>query len=368
MVAAKQGIEAIDKWHDPASVAILLACFLSLWLLSVLLQKAGVRSQASGGRIQETRASKQSPGNPDEQQSNKEAKTLPSVENPPSPSSVFRPPSSGPASLPSRSSVKNSDVSDPSAAPSSLSSVKSASEVSASQHFSVSAFPEAPSRTLAFSLQPLAFLFWLFAAEFLTEAWYRWHERNLPAPVTWSLELPRDNSTLRDLPFSDKTRQFLRFDEGLNATWQEPDGTKWQGIFLRWDPGRIAVHLAKTHTPQACLPASGREIVRESKLQFAEVNGLNLPFRTYTVQDQGGTLHVFYCLWEDRQDNRAFGPESLSYGNRLAPVLAGRRNSGQRSVELAVWGIDDPDQALRAFQEQLRLRIKHQTPTRARLH
>ena len=34
--------------------------------------------------------------------------------------------------------------------------------------------------------------------------------------------------------------------------------------------------------------------------------------------------------------------------------------------QLAVWGIDDPDQALRAFEEQLRLRIKPTNPEKPR--
>ena len=62
------------------------------------------------------------------------------------------------------------------------------------------------------------------------------------------------------MPFSEKTKQLLRYDEGINGAWEEADGSQWQAIFLRWNPGRIAVHLAKSHTPEVCLTAAGHEL------------------------------------------------------------------------------------------------------------
>lgn len=196
-------------------------------------------------------------------------------------------------------------------------------------------------------------LFWIVLVEVGTEAWYRIHERNLPLPVTWKATLPRDNPSFRELPISETTRQFLRCDEGVNGAWNEPDATRWQAIFLRWDAGRIAPHLAKNHTPEICLAASGREILSVSGLQWLAVHGLELPFRSYRVKEGSGTLHVFYCLWEDRAVDRAFGPTTLSYGNRLEPVLTGRRHSGQRSLEVVIWGVADAAEAQRALVRQL---------------
>lgn len=43
----------------------------------------------------------------------------------------------------------------------------------------------------------------------------------------------------------------------------------------------------------------------------------------------------------------------MSYANRLAPVLAGRRNSGERSLEVAIWGIADRQEAEAAFAREL---------------
>jgi hypothetical protein len=45
---------------------------------------------------------------------------------------------------------------------------------------------------------------------------------------------------------------------------------------------------------------------------------------------------------------------SLTFGNRLAPVLAGLRNPGQRSLEIAVTGVADAADAEDALREQLK--------------
>jgi len=205
----------------------------------------------------------------------------------------------------------------------------------------------------AFQLCSIFLTFWLILVEAGTELWYRSHEWGVPKTGAWKVELPRDNPTFRDLPLSDKTKQFLRYDEAFNGAWQQADGQKWQAIFLRWNPGRIAVQLAKSHTPEVCLTAAGRDLVSQSGLRAVRVHGLEMPFRSYVVKDESGPLHVFYCLWEDRATEQSFRTTVMSYANRLGPVLAGRRNSGQRSLEVAVWGIADQNEADAALAREL---------------
>jgi exosortase len=291
-VAAHKGIAAIAHWHDPAGVTILLACFLSLWLLSLCLR--------------------------------------------PSPRQSISP------SL---------------------------------HHYTAPALPRSLTPSLAYSI-PLAL--WLLAVEAATELWYRAHESQLLSPVPWHVELPRDNATFRELPFSQKTKQILRYDEGLNGSWTDGAGRRWQAIFIHWNAGRAAFHLAKSHTPEDCLTAAGRQVIAQSDLHRLSVHGLQLPFRSYTAttephpgfQDSAGSrpdlnpetaatrLNVFYCLWDDRAADQSFGATTLTYANRLAPVLAGRRNTGQRSLEVAIWGIDDPAAAELALRHELDKLVK----------
>ncbi len=198
----------------------------------------------------------------------------------------------------------------------------------------------------------LGLLVWLVVVEAGVATWYRVHEWRLPRSAAWSVRAPRDEPEFAALPLADKTRQLLRYDEAMSFSWRE--GTaRWQLIYLRWKPGRIAVHLATSHTPEVCWPAAGRKWVSTSDLKFIKVRGLQLPFRCYVMEEAGRPIHVFYCLWEDRASDPSFQTEALTYGNRLGPVLAGRRNAGERSLELAVWGIDDAPEAEAAVQRQL---------------
>jgi exosortase len=199
---------------------------------------------------------------------------------------------------------------------------------------------------------------WLILVELGTESWYRLHERVLPAAATWRVTFPTENPSFRNLVLPDNTSRMLRCDEALDGSWWENAGQRWQAIFLRWEPGRAAVHLAKSHTPEVCLTAAGRELLSQSGPRYIAVGGLDLPFRCYVLKDAEGPLRVFYCLWEDRAAMQSFSTMNLSYANRLAPVLAGRRNPGERSLELAVWGISDESEATAAFISQVNKLIK----------
>ena len=55
-----------------------------------------------------------------------------------------------------------------------------------------------------------------------------------------------------------------------------------------------------------------------------------------------------------------FAAERLRYGTRWARVQSGVRNCGQRSLEVAVWGIIEPKEAALAFAQQLENIVKVQ--------
>lgn len=188
-------------------------------------------------------------------------------------------------------------------------------------------------------------LAWIVIVELATEAWYRVHEKPVAVSAVWHPVLTSDLPGFHQIGFTRESRQFLRFDEGLNIAWKEMDGLRWQAIYLRWNPGKVAVCLARNHTPQDCLLASGHQLVGRSELQLVSVAGLELPFRHYLAGRADAPLHVFYCLWEDRAGGQASEGEWLTYSNRLKAVREGRRNCGQRSLELAIWGAANETQA-----------------------
>ena len=200
----------------------------------------------------------------------------------------------------------------------------------------------------------VALLVWLLLVDAVTSTWYRAHESSLPAPIRWSLAKPTQVVALDEKPLSPKAKQMLRFDTGQNITWKDAAGRKWQAIFLYWAPGRIAARLAKDHTPAICLSAAGRSLLAQPKADIIAVAGLRMRVDRYVASDYRlGKVHVLYCIREDRCGDEIHSTPRSVWHERIAPVLAGRRNSGQRSLELAVWGIDDESEARRELIAQM---------------
>lgn len=219
-----------------------------------------------------------------------------------------------------------------------------------------------PPARLCFPLRPpgpgIALACWIAAVEFGTEGWYRIHELGLPQAAGWRPVFGENAREFRRLAFSAATRRLLRFDEGSNVCWKDDEGRNWQAIFLRWAPGRTAVHLARNHTPEDCLTAGGRRILSRSGPILIPVGNWRLPFRAYAIHDNRGPATVFYCLWEDRAAEQSFAAQWLTYQNRLIPVLTGRRHRGQRSLELAVWGAGSEWEAQEALRQMLPRSLK----------
>jgi len=341
-VASVKGVSAIKSWHDPAGVAILVGCFLSLWGVARLLAK-DKRLSTIDHRLRNTDFGPltidQSAGTADQ------------VLN-------LNP---TPALNPQDSGMINSEIHK--MRERGQGAERNAQGAGhAELHVSETQVSGLRSQVYGLSsnlygqrskLPGLFLLLWLFLVEIGVEGWYRWHEGRLPEPVAWSVQLPESNPGFRRVAVPERTRRILRYDEAANAAWTGPSNSRWQVIFLRWNPGRTAVHLAKNHTPEVCFGSAGRRVVSQSEVRWYESAGLKLPFRVYEVADPAASLRVFYCLWDDRASAQGAETMMLTYSNRLAPVLAGRRQSGQRSLEVAVWGYEQPGEAEEAFKAEL---------------
>ena len=193
---------------------------------------------------------------------------------------------------------------------------------------------------------------WFVAVEISVEAWYRWHEQRLPLATPWTMRWPTNNPTFKAAFLPERARQILRYDEGRSVAW-ETDGIGWQAVFLRWNPGRTALHLAQNHTPEVCMTAAGHRLKTLSETTWFTAGDLRLPFIVYAVTDTPRPVYVFYCLWEDRASSQGRGTMMFTYRNRLAPMLQGLRNPGQRSLEIALTGELDATQAEATLQNEL---------------
>jgi exosortase len=194
--------------------------------------------------------------------------------------------------------------------------------------------------------------------EISTEVWFRMHEHRGEL-VQWSARWPQSNPSYQARPIAKEVKGIMLFDESAAATWVDADERGWLGFYFRWWTannfyGRMKVAMAKGHSPEICLQAAGWTLQSELAPATAQVRpDLALPFRRYIFQQGGRTMHVFFAVVEDQANGNSPGMFRMTHLDRLRAALAGSRNFGERSVEVAVTGFSSPDEAWAAFQAQL---------------
>lgn len=209
---------------------------------------------------------------------------------------------------------------------------------------------------------------WLVLVEVGTELWYRLHERKARANPAWVVAWPQGSKGFTDVRIPERVLITLSADENKAATWLDPQDAKWSAAYARWRAGRPISRIARVHRPDICFAASGRRLRADlGVVQVPVGNGLQLPFKTYVFDPPPGSrntgdLFVFYCLWEDRDDNR-FGPDPdapllPSLRRRFQSVANGQRDPEQRTLEISIGGPRSVDEATKALQTQLPALIK----------
>lgn len=195
---------------------------------------------------------------------------------------------------------------------------------------------------------------WLIAAEGTVQFWYRSHQ--VGDRLGWAILWPDSENNYKQVPITHEAEALLHFNEGGGASWETADGHQWVMYFFKWFPGRTAARFVKIHRPDICLPASGRIMERDNGLRMLNVNGVNLPVRSYRFDDRGSPLHVFYCYWDARSsfENVASAvAEDWSFRGRVRAALQGRREIGAQILEIVVWGYEDDNEARDALTREL---------------
>src|SRR5919201_623503 len=149
--------------------------------------------------------------------------------------------------------------------------------------------------------------------------------------VRWTVRWPSDENGFKAVPIAPEAESLLRYNDGGGATWNGRDGRRWMMYFFRWLPGRTASLFVKVHLPDICLPASGMTMVADNGTRFIRVNGVNLPIRSYVFDEQGTSLHVFYCYWDARsryEETRTADEEDWSVRGRLRAAMRGQKEIG----------------------------------------
>jgi hypothetical protein len=207
-------------------------------------------------------------------------------------------------------------------------------------------------------------MIWLVLVFAGTEAWYRAHERRLIERVPWTVSWPASAEPTA-LPIPDSTRVILRYDDAQSAAWQQPPGVGWWSFFARWKPERAALQLVRSHSPEICLPAIGRNFRSGRPNVTARTESVSLDFRSYEFEQNGRPLFVFVCIQDDKRAASGL-PDTgdWSPAGRLRAALEGKRNLGQRLLEIAVSGLDDFAQASEALEKTAQEILRAEKSTR----
>jgi exosortase len=207
----------------------------------------------------------------------------------------------------------------------------------------------------------LAWLALIFAG---TEIWYRIHERQLMERPRWQVTWPAENDTVAALPIPESTRVILRYDDAKSAAWEQPRGVRWWSFFAHWKPRRAALQLVRSHSPEICLPAIGRNFRMARPDVNLRAGPVSLDFRSYEFEQNGRPLFVFVCIQEDKRvaSGRADTGEWNLQG-RVRAALDGKRNLGQRLLEVAILGLDDFAQASEALSKTAAEILRPEKPT-----
>jgi exosortase len=310
LVAANKGVAAIADWHDPAGASIMAACLVGLWAVGLVFKRQGMKNTV----------------------------TLGQRDNGLRDNGQWDHGTTGPRDF----RTKRQQDHGPRTTDHGLRTI----------------------RRMAFAL-----LVWLVLVEAGTEYWFRLHEKNEARVAEWAFNWPVNNPTFRRTEISEGLRGLMGSDKEEAGSWQEADGSQWQVFYFRWLPARwlynrVKVQIAKTHSPERCIPAAGAALKSDLGSSILGINkDLNLPFHKYSFDVRGGPLHVFFMLAEDTETDT---PPNLrrSHWQRLVAGLSGSRNYGQRSLEVAVWGYEDVQAAEAAVVRQLERLVRAEDKTR----
>jgi hypothetical protein len=181
-------------------------------------------------------------------------------------------------------------------------------------------------------------LVWLAAADIGVHLWYASLESRLVSGPEWSVAFPTNNLSFKTSPIPEDIASVLRFDEGKEGDWTEADGTRWKAYYFSWQPGRVTGYLAKRHTPEECLPATGGSVLSAPKLTLLNVKNIILPIRSYEWDVEGKRVYVFQCRWEAGTRPESYVEHESTRYNLIRGIWAGRGNKGQKVVEVSVFG------------------------------
>jgi len=179
-----------------------------------------------------------------------------------------------------------------------------------------------------------------------TEAWFRSHENLAENRVEWRLARRSPAGGAKDVKVPEQTLDILRFPEGFSESWRDEGGLRWQAFYFRWEPGKVGSQVTRTHQPAVCLGATGMTLEQTYEPLVYEKDALRIRIDAYQFKKNGRPLYVFHSISEDYSQLGDIPPSGgISLKGRFDAVREGRRNRGQRMLELVTWNAESYEKA-----------------------
>lgn len=208
------------------------------------------------------------------------------------------------------------------------------------------------------SLLVATIVFLLIAGSFAgTEAWFR--TRGLPSGEGWAwIMSPRAGvAGVMPVPLPDATLRMLHHPRGFSEKWTAPSGEAGQAFFFEWPPGRTALQAIAVHNPEVCLGSMGMRKAEVLPPVIFTSEGATVPFRAWLFEDRGRPVYVFHTMMEPGRASMVPEDPDLNEWSWFRNLREGRRNRGQRMVEVAFWNLPDRESARASLEAYLRQSI-----------
>ena len=188
-----------------------------------------------------------------------------------------------------------------------------------------------------------------------TECWFKLHDNRRGPVLDWELQTRSGVDGVLPVKIATKTLQMLYYPQGFSDRWKFPPDAYGQVFYFHWPPGRTSVQALTMHNPEVCLSNIGMHLVKPLSPVSFESSAVRLPFKSYLFEQQGRPVYVFHALMEDASaDGSASEVLDDSPRGRFRSLCSGRRNLGERMIEVAFWNLTDEASARNALNEYLK--------------
>ena len=186
-----------------------------------------------------------------------------------------------------------------------------------------------------------------------TEFWFSSRKSNQEV-ISWSLRSRTGSTGVESVIIPEATLRMLFNPEGFSERWITSLGIQGQAFYFRWPAGRTAVQAVSMHNPEVCLRSIGMHMISSLAPLLIQRNGITIPFRSWLFEQNGRPVFVFQAIVEDgatREGEAEVIPDTLR--GRLQRLRAGRRNAGERMVEVAFWNLPNEASARNEMERYL---------------